>query len=209
MELPKIKLSKEEIDILKQQQFFRTKRNITQKLFLEMNEVKEEIIQTVSMQQLQFPSGTDYMSGKISQGENYLGFPYIMFDFPRLFEKESITAFRTMVWWGNFAGCHWLLSGRPLNFALEKLMQHLNFFKKNEVFICVNASPWHHHFNSDNYVKLSDYSKQELLKMATEHPFLKLGRKLSLQKINHLVPFATESFKIFSTLLEKKAAAKQ
>lgn len=39
---------------------------------------------------------------KISKGENYLQLPYLILDYPAIFEKNNIFALRTFFWWGNF-----------------------------------------------------------------------------------------------------------
>ncbi len=39
---------------------------------------------------------------KISKGENYLGFPWVMLDYPRFFDKDrGHLALRTFFWWGH------------------------------------------------------------------------------------------------------------
>ena len=46
------------------------------------------------------------VSPKISRGEQYLGLPYVMLDYPRIFSKENVFAIRTFFWWGNYFQPH-------------------------------------------------------------------------------------------------------
>ena len=38
---------------------------------------------------------------KISKGENYKGLPYVILDYPRIFQKEDILVIRCFFWWGE------------------------------------------------------------------------------------------------------------
>jgi hypothetical protein len=58
---------------------------------------------------------------KISKGENYKGFPYVIMDYPALFSKDNVFALRTMFWWGNFFSITLHLSGNIRN-NIRKLL---------------------------------------------------------------------------------------
>ena len=51
------------------------------------------------------------MPPKISRGENYLGLPYLVLDYPRQFDSINIFAIRTMFWWGHFFSSTLQLAG--------------------------------------------------------------------------------------------------
>ena len=63
---------------------------------------------------------------KISKGENYNGFPYIILDFPSTFSKENIFAVRTMFWWGNFISITLHLKGSYKNMYAANILKKLH-----------------------------------------------------------------------------------
>ncbi|MCY7408645.1 MAG: hypothetical protein LH473_00085 [Chitinophagales bacterium] len=205
-ELSKIKLSKKEMRLLKDQQFFNSKKLITEKIYEQMNRFKIKIISSSTFQKIKFPKNTDVIAGKISKGENYLGLPYVIFDFPKLFNAKELFAVRTMVWWGNFASCTFLVSGNEARLTQKFLLNNLDQLKKQQLWICINVSPWHHHFEKNNYVKLKELKSIDLEKLFGKHDFLKLARRLPLKKTNELNTFAAESFEVFSLLMKKQTS---
>src|SRR5215468_1346228 len=110
----KIRLSPQELDTLKEKEFFFAKRIITEKIYYQLALLIEEAKSEHIFDDIDFPDGTDFITGKISKGENYLGLPFIMLDFPRFFSNTNMLAVRTMIWWGNFCSTTLLLSGEPL-----------------------------------------------------------------------------------------------
>ena len=85
-------------------------------------------------------------SGKISKGENYLGLPYAILDYPAIFKKENVFAIRTMFWWGNFFSITLHISGRKRmrEINISKLVENLR--EKNFLF-CINKKEWEHNFD--------------------------------------------------------------
>lgn len=48
---------------------------------------------------------------KISKGENYMGFPWVMLDYPRCFDNDrGHFALRTFFWWGHYYLVQWQVS---------------------------------------------------------------------------------------------------
>jgi hypothetical protein len=197
-----IPFSKKEINVLKEESFFRAKRIITEKIFHQLSETVRVIQSTSAFKRISFPKGADINTGKITKGENYLGLPFIILDFPRLFSSEKIFAFRTMIWWGNFASCTLLISGEQVSSVKENLLRHLPALKKEDVFVCVNASPWLHHFEDENFLSLKLLSKKETASILAKQEFLKVARKIPVSEINRLTVFAAESFELFARIVD-------
>jgi len=193
-------LSKKEIQLLKDESFFHTKRIITEKIFHQLSEAVKAIQNTSSFKKISFPKGTDITSGKITKGENYLGLPFIILDFPKLFSPEKIFAFRTMIWWGNFVSCTMLISGERVPLVQKNLLHHFSSLRKKDVFLCVSESQWHHHFEDDNFLSLNVLTKKTAGTILSKQEFLKVARKIQLSDINRLQKFSAESFEIFSVL---------
>lgn len=197
----KILLSKDEIRVLREEAFFRVKRTVTEKFFHQLAETVQAIKSTSHFDKIHFPEGTDITTGKISKGENYLGLPFIILDFPRFFSQEKIFTFRTMIWWGNFASCTLMISDSVSSSAKRKFQKNFVAFKGKGIFLCVNESPWHHHFGKENFVALHSLSLKEAALILKKQEFLKVATKIPLNQINRLQKFSVESFEMFSKWL--------
>ncbi|MFI5135417.1 MAG: hypothetical protein ACHQD9_06155 [Chitinophagales bacterium] len=193
----KVRLSKEEIHLLRDQDFFYSKKIITEKIVHELSETVEEIKASGIFKRISFPPGTDISTGKISKGENYLGLPYIVLDFPRLFTPEKILTFRTMVWWGNFIS-HAMLMSVTKDDSVYRLTRQVWLLIEKKVYFCTNESPWHHHFQLNNYVPLELVLKREIEDHLEEKKFLKVARKIPMNSINRTKEFTLASFEMFS-----------
>jgi hypothetical protein len=141
-------------------------------------------------------------SPKISKGENYKGLPYLILDYPRLFEHENlpdrqagIFAIRTMFWWGNFFSVTLHLSGVYKKEMEEKLIASYNNIKEKNYYCCKNEDPWEHHFEEGNYVPVIEMNKNDFEKIVCEKSFVKLAKKISLQNWDDAESLLTGCFK--------------
>lgn len=139
-------------------------------------------------------------SGKISKGENYRDLPYLVLDFPRHFSQDAIFAFRTMFWWGNFLSCTLHLQGSTLERFRSNLMGNLPHADK-DVFFCIAPTPWEYHYEKNNFLPINEISKEELSTIIKTKEFIKISRKLPLEKYDQLATFAIETFEIFWKLI--------
>ena len=135
-----------------------------------------------------------FKTDKISKGENYLGLPYHVLDYPAFFSQKDTFAFRTMFWWGNFFSCTLHLEGQFLDHLRRKVIEHLSTLEENKMYLCVGDTPWQYHFGSDNY-KLISHNDAEFIEKCQ---FLKLSKKIELERYETLPKFAGE---ILSSLL--------
>jgi hypothetical protein len=125
-------------------------------------------------------------NSKISKGENYLGLPYVILDYPRYFDGKNIFAIRTMFWWGRFFSMTMHLSGEEKNKYQQKIEEaRLNLAEMN-AFIGINEDPWQHHFENDNYIKVSGLSEQNFLAHCRQHDHLKIACNWPLEEINEI-----------------------
>jgi hypothetical protein len=196
----KIIVSAEELHVLQDKEFFRKKKNITEKIYNQFALLIRQLEYENIFLDISFPTATDVSTGKISKGENYLGFPFVLLDFPRLFSNDEIIAIRTMVWWGNFISCTLLVTGSRLALCRKAVIQNYLKLASVNTWICVNDSPWHHHFNADNYKLMLHLNKFEVELLLSKNLFLKLSRKIPVGEINDLVPFSIESITMYALL---------
>ncbi len=135
---------------------------------------------------------------KIYKGENYNGFPYVMMDYPAVFEKENIFAVRTMFWWGNFICITLHLSGEYKNYWEKNIFDKLK--ESPHFFVAINEDEWQHHFEKDNYVQfylLNDKEKKTL----HEKRFIKVALKYELHHWNMMQSMLPIGYKEIADLL--------
>lgn len=141
-------------------------------------------------------------SPKISRGENYKGLPYAMLDYPRHFTKDSTLAIRTFFWWGNFFSINLHLSGNCKEVAIPALKANFTVLQKKHYFICVNAEPWHHHFEADNYLSLDKFNAEDFATMLFRQSFVKIAKQISLKQWEAVPAFLEHHFNEMMLLLQ-------
>lgn len=141
---------------------------------------------------------------KISRGENYLGFPWMVLDFPRYFKGKDTMAIRSLIWWGNALSVTLVLSGTYAQRFRLPLIQGLQRLElKEDLLVSVNPDRWQHHFGADNYhasrntSELADYAGRSIEKS----DFVKLCRPFSFEEWNHFPERMMESHRLFLPLL--------
>ena len=97
MQGSKIRLSDAEKELFSNAQIILTKNSIVQKTVLLLEEVQAVLVNENSLRNYQIST-----SPKISKGENYLGLPYVILDYPRIANDDNLFFIRSMFWWGNF-----------------------------------------------------------------------------------------------------------
>lgn len=128
---------------------------------------------------------------KISKGEQYLGLPYVMLDFPRNFTRQNTFAIRTFFWWGNFFSIHLQLSGGFQNQHAPAIITAITEGKFDGWFIGVHENEWHHHFQHNNYREILN---GEINIGLLQLPFIKLAKKIPLNEWDHAMEHLIISF---------------
>ena len=190
----KITLSAKELELVCNKEWILTKQNIVEKVYHLFGSVSQIMQQNILQKKAILPELVVASNPKISKGENYLQLPYVMLDYPRHFTKESTIAIRSLFWWGNFFSIQLLLSGKLKDDAMAAIITNFNLLQQHEYFLCINASPWHHYFETDNYVPLKNYSCEEFTTVVGTMPFIKIAKKIPLEKWNAASEFLVFSF---------------
>ena len=193
-----MKLSEEDQEIFTNPIFFQRKVHINNYIVSLLGKLNEQLENDHLVQQVIAKFKLPLTRGKISKGENYLGYPWQILDYPRVFEKENIFAFRTMCWWGNFYNSTLHIGGSYYENHMETFSKKLQLLKDQPVYICVNDKQWDHHFEINNYLLLKEvYANDDLFKKTLNQKFLKLSCKFPLDDIEHLQKNAIATFKLF------------
>jgi len=165
-----------EFQIINDQDFLQTKSTAISKIHELLTEVKFELHKTILHSRINRPLDKKFLAGKISKGENYRGLPYLVLDYPAVFLKDDIFAFRTMFWWGNFFSCSFHLQGKMLELYRNEIIHNISQLANKNIFLCVNQTPWEYHYETDNY-KLLSLDDLDLIK---SNHFIKLSKRFEL-----------------------------
>ncbi|MBL3655269.1 hypothetical protein [Fulvivirga sediminis] len=173
-----------EFTYLSDQDFLLTKREIIDKITQYLSNLESEIKQEIHSSDFEFPDNTFLKSGKISKGENFRGLPYLILDYPRLFSSESIFAYRTMMWWGNFF-CNTLhVTGSALTRLPHTIIQ-----SSYPLYIQTHGDQWDHSLESAQPVERINLQPA----LSSKIDFLKISQKIPLSEYQNL-PMATIHF---------------
>jgi hypothetical protein len=176
MEAPKIRLSPAESQLMKDAGIILTKNAVLEKI--------KALLQSVEKQQLQASSHDDdeafAIPPKISRGENYLGLPYLILDYPRLSADAGLYFIRTMFWWGNFFSTTLHLSGSFADGRRERIAAAYPFLCEHS--FSFGTDPWAHHFEAGNYQLIKDFSAEGFAAACVKAAHIKIARTVSLDE---------------------------
>lgn len=198
MDKAKIRLSSKEMELVTNADWILTKNSVIEKtklLFGDLQEIITERFNAVA------PAGYTNVSPKISKGENYRGLPYLILDYPRIFDKENILAIRTMFWWGHFFSITLHMAGSYKKLYEEKCVQAYPVFKNHHFFICINKDQWEHHFETSNYAAAQHLSGNEWEKIITGNSFIKIANKLPLHHWDDAINKLATDFKVLTDVI--------
>ena len=199
-EKTKLILSEPELLIAQDTQWILTKSAIIQKLYIFFN-ARMPFIKKIMDKQIVFLSPEINSSvPKIFKGENYLQFPYVIMDYPAVFQKENIFALRTMFWWGNFFSVTLHLSGVYKKKYGSKILKQLQTTPQ-QFYVCMNENEWQHHFEADNYLAANEISNINIGEIIKK-PFIKVALKYNLQQWNNMHQLIDEAYEKIFCLLE-------
>lgn len=198
----KIALSDKELELVCNTDWILTKHNIIQKIYQLFGEVQPRLESLLMANKHNLPAEVFVQGAKISKGENYQQLPYVMLDYPRFFGKEDMLAIRTFFWWGNFFSVSVLLSGSFLLTAIPLLNAAFNSLQQKEYWVCVSDSPWHHHFEEDNFSQINTLTREAFAALLLQNNFVKIGRKIPLHQWHDAPAFMVETFEEMAALLK-------
>lgn len=195
MNATKIKLSATELDLVTNAEVLLTKNTIINKVITAFGVLANDMQMAVTASHL--PQTILASTPKNSRGENYLGLPWVMLDYPRVFTKQDIFAIRTFFWWGNCVSVTLQLSGIYRQQYQAQLLEKLSTNDDDWLLCCNTQDAWQHHFEVSNYKPYSQFSKQEL----AELPYIKLAKKIPLQEWDNMNDFVKSTFEVLLQLL--------
>ncbi|AHM60117.1 hypothetical protein D770_09300 [Flammeovirgaceae bacterium 311] len=197
-----LSLEEQELSYLQDTEFLRAKLNIQDSLRALLEKTQQQLSQ--QKQTLALPAAVWEVPPKISRGENYEGLPYLVLDYPRIFQQEAIFAYRCMFWWGHGFSCTLHLGGRYWQEYQQAILQHLSRLSDDadQWWLCVNKSPWEYHYRPNNYINLRELQQKEILQPLAQNSFFKISRRLPIRRYQELPQFSLESLQRIAELLK-------
>jgi hypothetical protein len=191
----KLMLSPKELELVNDPGWILTKNAIIEKVYALFGGLNESYGKILGSNDLMAKDNGGFRSPKITKGEQYENLPWVMLDHPRCFDGENVLAIRSFFWWGNFCSITLLLSGsyrKKYEAAVQQYFSGKRIDSKDDGdwFICVNEDPWQHHFRKNNYQPITEWGNQDFAGL----PFIKLGKKISLQEWDNLNHFFEENY---------------
>ncbi|HEY4108308.1 hypothetical protein [Puia sp.] len=188
----KLQLSAEEMRLVTDPGVILTKNSVMAKVVELMAGLSEEY-QKILVDVLNNPAA---VPPKISRGENYLGFPWVMLDYPRNFSREDVFAIRTMFWWGHAFSITLHLKGGYKRETLTRIKARWAQLAAAGFHVSVSGDEWRHEHTPDNYREISDVNALE-----TGEEFLKLSAAIELHRWGHAPEALTSMFKTLISVL--------
>jgi hypothetical protein len=199
----KITLSDKEHELVCNSEWILTKHTIIQKVYALFGSVLPLLESEATGDRNFLPEEVFKNAAKISKGENYKLLPYVMLDYPRYFGNDDTIAIRTFFWWGNFFSVSLQLTGKYKADAIDKLLENFEWLQQNGYAVCINESPWEHHFEESNFIPLQSINYQQFETILAEKTFVKIAKNMALSQWQEVPAFIVKSFTELINLLKK------
>ncbi|MBL0047904.1 MAG: hypothetical protein IPP32_07400 [Bacteroidetes bacterium] len=190
-------LSPSQLSLLKNTEFIHQKTAALQQINYLFQNFQQVLAPVVLDQQTHALKDIPFASPKISKGENYLGLPYLVLDYPAHFATPSIFSFRTFFWWGNFFSFTLHLQGPILDKYRAALINNKNRIHESNFYICIANNPWMYNYETYNYKRISDLTQIELIQILEEKPFIKFSIPIEIEHYPSLISQGYNYFSIF------------
>ncbi len=188
-------LTKEEQALAANANILLTKNKIIQEVYELFGRLAAEY-QTATGPTL--PADIQQIHPKISRGENYLGLPWVMLDWPRHFANQNTFAIRTMFWWGHYFSLHLLLQGDKMHLLnAERLPQASGWY------FTTGTDPWQHQFDPALALAAKEVQVHTLENQAP-NGFYKISVYLPLQEWDKAEDFLKEKFAMVLQLVRSE-----
>ncbi|RYY61053.1 MAG: hypothetical protein EOO05_07790 [Chitinophagaceae bacterium] len=180
MDGAKIRLSEEEKRLISSGDWILTKNGILAKVNQLLAGVMQGQSHWMAANSQRFVAALVAASPKISRGENYLGLPWLMLDYPRLFTRNDTCAIRVFFWWGNFFSITLQLAGPSLNRYSQHIINAWQSFNDRNYLLGIADDPWVHHAGTDNYLPVNEMDPADFRQQVVNRGFVKLMTLVSL-----------------------------
>ncbi|PWT78350.1 MAG: hypothetical protein C5B59_01900 [Bacteroidetes bacterium] len=184
MNSTKIQFSREELALMTEAEWILTKNTIIRKAQEMFGLLHQDMHRMIN--QSSIPIEVKETNAKISRGENYQGLPFVILDYPRLFNKNDTFAIRILFWWAHYFTVTLHLKGKYKNDFLPAVMRNLPQFIENNFYVGVSDDEWIHALEEKAYMPLREIEMKDVKTKLNQQGFLKLTAKIGLIEINQV-----------------------
>ncbi len=177
MKSAKIRLSEEEQLLISNGDWILTKNRVLEQISTFLLDLQVEQAEWIRQQAPGLPATLLDIPAKVSRGEQYLGLPYRVLDYPRCFGSDDTFAVRTFFWWGHYFTVNLQLAGHWKKTTEAALRGALKDLQEGNVWICTGQDPWQHQLSDEYYKPVKSIKQEEWGKMITEQAFIKLSTR--------------------------------
>lgn len=134
-------------------------------------------------------------SPKISRGENYLGLPYLMLDYPRQSSEKNFFFIRTMFWWGNFFSCTLHIAKDSKEIFKKRIISSYSELKN--FYIATSDDQWVHQLTEKDYKRIGLVTEEQFAAVSESFDHIKIAGKHSLAEWEMAPVKLLENWKLF------------
>jgi hypothetical protein len=172
------KLTAEEMSLVLNAEVLLTKNAIIKKTIELLTDLQNSLVE----QSADFERSLFEVPPKISRGEQYLGLPYVVLDYPRLSSGNSLLFIRTMFWWGYFFSSTLHLAGNFRNRHSHAIVDRYQELAARQFYLGINNDPWQHHFEQENYRPIAEMTDAAFSMAVEQQSHIKLATRLPLDR---------------------------
>ena len=178
MNAAKIQLSAEELSLVQNAHWLLTKNTIIEKVYTLFGDIAHQMRDNLNANPAILLSEVLIPSPKISRGENYGGLPWVMLDYPRLFNRQDTFAIRTMFWWGHYFSVTLHLKGEMQKVFGPALNRHTKQLAAAGFHMATEGDEWRHELEGGHYIPVTEGCYDP----GREYAFVKLSATIPLDK---------------------------
>jgi hypothetical protein len=200
MEVSKVQLSGAELDLVHNADIILTKNRIIRKAISLFEALQDQMLNTIQHTGAQV-ADIYRTPPKISRGENYRELPYVVLDYPRTAHMGNLAFIRTLFWWGHFFSSTLHVSGFYRERTVQPASAAFHLLAKKGYYIGIQSDPWQHHFEKDNYQKLSEITEAAFPDLLLAHSHIKIAARWPLAVWNDAGDKLLESWELLRHLI--------
>ena len=202
MRQTEIHFNKQETDLMFSREIFPLKRQINEKIFILFEQIKQGLKDSPIHRNFIFPEQTDTDAGKISQGENHNQFPWVMLDFPKLFQKNRIFSYRTLFWYGNGFSNSLLIGGECCDKYGEHLIKNKEALHGKEIYFSFAGDPWNHEVKANESALIETISNQQIEQHLQTNNYFKLSNSIQSHDAEKILTLSLENYFLLLGILK-------
>ena len=189
-----------ELNIASDTNFFDVKRELTAKIVLTLEQYGEQLLEEIIIPVFQ-KAGTQRAGLKVSKGENFKGYPYIVLDCPRLYSTDTEVICRTIFRWGHGWSLHFTVQGKTftrVNHSLPDFSASLN----RDWLLYTGDNIWEQDVDSVFFVPMFSMSEAAFSQTIKRQVFCKIATQINLSDAVEWPPFPQQTYQVLFDLLK-------